>query len=193
MDTFLYFFKHGFYQVLDWNSYSHVIFLIVLLASCTIKYWVKSIYLISIFTICYSLAIFLSGYDLVSIKEMHSKVFISIVLFVMAVTNIFSSGNDLGGMRNKVYFIFAIVLGLLYGLNFIHNFENVLSSNNRFISVLQYGVGIEVGQLIVGVAILLLAFIFQTVFRFSKRDWILILSSIVIGLLIPSLIENKIW
>ncbi|HIC32050.1 MAG TPA: HupE/UreJ family protein, partial [Flavobacteriaceae bacterium] len=38
--------------------------------------------------------------------------------------------------------------------------------------------------------VLFLGYIFQTIFRFSKRDWMMVVSSIVIGLVIPMLINN---
>jgi hypothetical protein len=33
----------------------------------------------------------------------------------------------------------------------------------------------------------------QSIFRFSKRDWILVLSSFVIGVVLPMIIESEIW
>ncbi|MEP6929714.1 MAG: HupE/UreJ family protein, partial [Flavobacterium sp.] len=40
---------------------------------------------------------------------------------------------------------------------------------------------------------LLLSYIVQTVFRFSKRDWALVMSAFIIGVVIPMIIESPIW
>jgi|TARA_B110000977_G_scaffold126191_1_gene161420 hypothetical protein len=53
--------------------------------------------------------------------------------------------------------------------------------------------GIEAAQLVAAVVLLFIGYIFQTIFRFSKRDWTLVISSVVLGLVIPMLITNKIW
>jgi hypothetical protein len=40
---------------------------------------------------------------------------------------------------------------------------------------------------------LLVAYIVQTLFKFSKRDWILMVSAFTVGVIIPILIQNEIW
>ena len=50
----------------------------------------------------------------------------------------------------------------------------------------------EVATIILSV-ILLIGFIMQTFFRFSKRDWIMIISSIVVGIVLPILKNAVFW
>jgi hypothetical protein len=38
-----------------------------------------------------------------------------------------------------------------------------------------------------------LGLVFQNVFKVSKRDWILIISSLVAGITIPMMIERVFW
>ena len=40
---------------------------------------------------------------------------------------------------------------------------------------------------------LIISYIVQTFFRFSKRDWALVLSAFTIGVVLPMLIESEIW
>ena len=65
-------------------------------------------------------------------------------------------------------------------------------AENKLLALLEFALGIEIAQMIVVLIILFLGHVFQNIFRFSKRDWVLVLSSIVIGLVIPILIENDI-
>jgi ABC-type spermidine/putrescine transport system permease subunit II len=59
--------------------------------------------------------------------------------------------------------------------------------------LLEFATGIEVAQIIVVFATLIAAYCAQTLFRFSKRDWTLVMSSFVIGVVLPMIIESKIW
>jgi hypothetical protein len=41
--------------------------------------------------------------------------------------------------------------------------------------------------------VLILAYIIQTFFRFSKRDWVLTASAFIIGVVVPLIVENEFW
>jgi hypothetical protein len=43
------------------------------------------------------------------------------------------------------------------------------------------------------IAVLIVAYLVQSVFKFSRRDWILVGSAFVIGVVMPMIIENEIW
>jgi hypothetical protein len=59
--------------------------------------------------------------------------------------------------------------------------------------LLEFALGIEAAQIIVVLVVLILSFIVQTLFRFNKRDFTLIMSAFVIGVVIPLIIESPIW
>ena len=67
------------------------------------------------------------------------------------------------------------------------------TSESKFLPLLEFALGVEIAQIIVVLIILILGFIFQTLFRFSKRDYILIISSIVIGIVLPILKATIFW
>ena len=56
---------------------------------------------------------------------------------------------------------------------------------STILSILEFSIGVEVGQFIIVLCTLLLSFIFQTIFRFSNRDWVLVISSIILGFILP--------
>ena len=67
------------------------------------------------------------------------------------------------------------------------------NSSEKILPLLEFALGIEAAQVIVVLVVMLLAFIFQNIFRFSKRDWVLVISSIVIGFAIPMLAGSIFW
>ena len=191
MDTFIYFFKYGFFHVLDWNAYDHILFLIVLLVAYTFNDWVQTVYLITLFTIGHSLTLLLSTYNIISVKSNYIQFLIPLTILIVAIYTVFTAGKF--SRKGAFNMIFALFFGLIHGLGFANGFERIVGNNNKFISLLEFGLGIEAAQAVSIIAILFFGLVFQTVFRFSKRDWTLVIASIVIGLVIPMLVANKIW
>jgi hypothetical protein len=59
--------------------------------------------------------------------------------------------------------------------------------------LLEFALGIELGQLLVILVVIILNFIFTGIFRFNKKEWVQIISSIVLGMVIPLLIVRWIF
>ena len=86
------------------------------------------------------------------------------------------------------YFNYGVVLffGLIHGLGFANACERLLGSNDStLLSVIEFAIGIEIGQCYVVLFVLILSFIAQSIFRFSNRDWVLVISSIILGFILP--------
>jgi len=91
-----------------------------------------------------------------------------------------------------IFYIVTIFFGLIHGLGFA-SFFTALGSGNEILPLLEFALGIEAAQIIVVLLLLIIGFIFQTIFRFNKRDWVLVVSSLVIGMVIPMLIDNWVF
>jgi len=91
-----------------------------------------------------------------------------------------------------VPFIFTtFFFGLIHGLGFARHLDMI--SDGSLIFLVEFALGIEIAQVIVVFIVLFLGFLCQTIFRLSRRDWIMVLSAIVIGLVIPMIINNNIF
>ena len=194
MDNFMFFLKEGLFHVLDWNAYDHVLFLIVLVVIYDFKNWQKILWLITLFTIGHTLSLILSAYKIVSISQIWIEFLIPVTIIITALVNVFFAKNATKLAKTNTNLFFALFFGLIHGLGFSGYFKILIgSSSQKLIPLLEFALGIEVAQLIVVIAILLIGLIFQTVFRFPKRDWILIISSVVIGLVLPILKASIFW
>ena len=88
----------------------------------------------------------------------------------------------------------ALFFGVIHGLGFAREFAMVFGdAQNKLLALLEFALGIEIAQVLIVFVILFLGMLFQTLFRFSQRDWVMVLSSIVIGLVIPILLANNIF
>lgn len=192
MSDFWLYFNLGLHHVLDWQAYDHILFLIVLCAAYNFSSWQKILILVTMFTIGHTLSLLLASYNVVSVSSRVIEFLIPITILFTALFNIFTSGKGKKTERSGVLYIITIFFGLIHGMGFA-SFFTTLDSGNSILPLLEFALGIEVAQIIVVIIFLIIAFIFQTIFRFNKRDWVLVISSLVIGMIIPMLIENWIF
>ena len=62
MDAFILYFKMGFYHVLDFSAFDHILFLIVLAVVFNFKQKSKVAWLVTLFTIGHSITLGLSAF-----------------------------------------------------------------------------------------------------------------------------------
>jgi len=194
MDNFVFFLKEGLYHVLDWKAFDHILFLIALAVVYDFKNWKKVLWLISLFTLGHTLSLILAAYKIVSVSADWVEFLIPVTILITAVVNIFYAKTSSKKTKTNINLFFALFFGLIHGLGFSSYFKILIgTSNNKLIPLLEFALGIEIAQIVIVIVILIVGFIFQTFFRFSKRDWILIISSIVIGLVLPILRGAIFW
>jgi len=188
MDQFWFYLKLGLTHVLDLSAYDHILFLIVLTIPYTFGAWKRVIWLVTIFTIGHTLSLILSAYNIVNVNSGLVEFLIPVTILITAIFNVFVAGK--GARKEKYGLVFFITLffGLIHGLGFSNYFMQIVSSKeNKILPLLEFALGIEIAQIIIVLIVLIIGFIIQSVFRFNKKDWITIISSIVIGLVIPML------
>ena len=195
MSDFLLFLQIGLRHVLDSNAYDHVLFLTALVVPYTFKEWKKVITLVSVFTLGHTLALVLAVFELVSIDINMVEFLIPISILFTAIYNLFNAGKVRNKSNITVAVIVTLFFGIIHGLGFSNYFNSILSGtpSDKLLPMLQFAVGIELAQLAVVTTVLIISFVVQNFVRNSKRNWILIASSIIIGVVIPMLIESEIW
>jgi hypothetical protein len=183
--------QYGVNHVLDINGYDHVLFLIVLTIPYLFKDWKRVLVLVSVFTLGHTLSLVLAAYSVVSVNGKLVEFLIPITILIVAVFNVFTAGKNSKTEKLGVLFFSTLFFGLVHGLGFAREFKMMVGhSENKFITLLEFALGIEFAQIIIVFVVLFIGFLMQTVFRFSKRDWIMVVSAIVIGLVIPMILNS---
>ena len=191
MEDFLFNVSYGLNHVLDINGYDHVLFLMVLAVPYAFKDWRPVLILVSLFTLGHTLSLFLAAYKIVSINGKLVEFLIPITILLAAGYNVFTAGKPVKRQGINLLMFSAMFFGLIHGLGFAREFRMFIGqTEEKLVPLLEFALGIEIAQVIIVFVVLFLGFLFQTLFRFSKRDWILVLSSIVIGLVLPMIIES---
>ncbi len=192
LDDFLFNLQYGINHVLDINAYDHVLFLIVLTVPYMFKDWKRVLLLVSVFTLGHTLSLVLAAYDIVSVNGKLIEFLIPVTILVAALFNVFTSGKGAQKEKVGILFITTLFFGLIHGLGFAREFKMLVGqSENKLATLLEFALGIEVAQVIIVFTVLFLGFLCQTIFRFSKRDWIMVISAIVVGLVIPMLLNSE--
>jgi len=186
--------EYGMNHVLDIQAYDHVLFLIVLTIPYIFKDWKRVFLLVSVFTIGHTVSLALAAYGIISISSELVEFLIPVTILIVALFNVFTAGKGAQKEKIGVLFISTLFFGLIHGLGFASEFKMFVgSTDSKLIPLLEFALGIEIAQIIIVFVVLFLGFLFQTIFRFSKRDWIMVVSSIVVGLVIPMLLSSNIW
>ena len=194
MSEFWIYFQIGLRHVLDINGYDHLLFLTALTVPYNFRDWRKVLLMISVFTAGHTLALLLSVFGILTMKGNLVEFLIPLTILIASVYGIFTAGKSAKTDKGAAVFI-TLFFGIIHGLGFSNYFNSILSGKpgDKLIPLLEFALGIEVAQIIVVVLVLILAYIVQTFFRFSKRDWVLVTSAFVAGVVLPMIINNEIW
>ncbi len=191
LENFWFNVKIGINHILDVNGYDHLLFLIVLVVPYVFKDWKRVLILVSLFTIGHTASLFLGAYDVVTVNSKLVEFLIPITILITAIYNVFTAGKKDRSHKIGPLSISALFFGLIHGLGFAREAKMIADGSWSFL--LEFALGIEIAQVIVVFLVVFLGFLCQTIFRFSRRDWIMVLSSIVIGFVIPMIIQSDLF
>jgi cytochrome bd-type quinol oxidase subunit 2 len=195
MQEFWVYFNIGLKHVLDINGYDHVLFLIALCVPYAFKDWKRVLLLVTLFTIGHTISLILSVYGVIQVKVNLVEFLIPITILVTALFHLFTAGKS--SKKESISFVASVTLffGIIHGLGFSNYFKSILpgSSSDKLLPLLEFALGIEAAQIIVVIIVLIISYMVQTVFRFSKRDWTLVASAFVCGVVLPMIMESEIW
>lgn len=195
MSDFWLYFNIGLTHVLDIKGYDHVLFLTALTVPYTFKHWRTLLVLLTLFTVGHTFSLILAVYGVISIQAEIIEFLIPVTILAAAVYNFFRPNK--GGKKDNINVAAfgTLFFGIIHGLGFSNYFRIVLDANadDKLLPLLEFALGIEAAQIIVVFAVLILAWIMQNFFRVSQRDWVLVTSAFIAGVIVPMIIDSEIW
>jgi hypothetical protein len=195
MSEFWIYLQLGLTHVLDFKGYDHMLFLAALTVPYTFKDWKKLLLLVSIFTLGHTTALLLSVYGVLTIKTEIVEFLIPVTILITALYTLFTAGKPDKLDKAGATVLITAFFGVIHGHGFANDFIAILggTANDKLLPLLEFALGIECAQVVVILIVLILAYIAQNFFRFSKRDWALVMSAFVVGVVLPMVVGNKIW
>lgn len=190
MSNFNAYLQLGWEHILDIEGYDHMLFLVALLALYTIRQWKPVLILITAFTIGHSITLLLAGLRGPMIDG-------DLVEFLIPVTILITvTGNLL--LANKIQqkgfgwrYAMAGFFGLIHGMGFSNFFNELMGPEAEIVTpLLAFNLGIELGQIVFVLILLIIQFLLINFTRMQTRSWNLVLSGAAGGVALTLLIET---
>jgi hypothetical protein len=194
MSQFELYFQLGKDHILDYkNGYDHILFVVALCALYLMRDWKKVLILVTAFTIGHSITLALSTLSVISISQKLIEFLIPVTIFITAISNIFRS-TEPSDRTTYINYGYALFFGLVHGLGFSNYLKAMLGKDRGIVSQLfAFNIGLELGQIIIVSIFLILSFILVDLFTVNRRDWKLVLSSVIAGMALLLMKDKIFW
>ena len=168
--TFLFYFRFGLTHILDWAALDHILFLVALCAIYTLLDWRKVLLLVTAFTIGHCISLVVAGMDWLRLPAIWIESLLPATIMISALYNLVWRKEE---NSNQLY-LMALVFGLIHGLGFSNTFRSMLFADeqaNLWQYLLAFNLGVEVGQVVIVLLILGLAYVVLELFQLKRIWW----------------------
>lgn len=183
----------GFDHISDPKAYDHIVFLVALCAAYRPEEWKKILILVTAFTIGHSLTLALAVLDVIRFPAKVIELLIPVTILITAIVNVLpqsrEGSNSFKGINPS--YPFALFFGLIHGMGFSNFLRSALMPGQEGDLVGQlfaFNLGIELGQLLIVVLIMGMAFIALRLLKVSPRAWNQFVSGAAAGISVSLLI-----
>jgi hypothetical protein len=193
MNQFQLYFQLGIQHILDLDGFDHILFVIALCAIYLGRDWKKIIILVTAFTVGHSITLALATLNVLKVNAELIEFLIPVTIAITALSNIFKPKPS-NGRGVQLNYFFALIFGLIHGLGFSNYLRSLLGKEaSIFQPLLAFNLGLEVGQLVIVGLFLLSSMMLVGVIGINRKDWTLVISSIVLGMALMMILETKFW
>ena len=190
MHPFEFYLKLGFEHIANLNGYDHILFLVVLCAVYQISQWRNILILVTAFTIGHSITLFIVSLDFFSIPSRIIKLLIPLTILITSLQNVINIKQIENSSRMGKNYFMALFFGLIHGMDFSNYFKALIMSPDEIvIPLLGFNIGIELGQLLIVLFIVLISFVFLNIIKIKHLKWNLFISGAAFGISLISIME----
>jgi hypothetical protein len=180
----------GFNHIANLSGMDHILFVAALCIRYQLSDWKKWLILVTAFTIGHSVTLVLSVFNYLDFATNWIEFLIPVTILITSISNMFVKKFTFNTKFPVIYF-FALFFGLIHGLGFSFYLKSLLGlQQNIAPALLAFNVGLEIGQILIVMAILVISFIFVTLLKAPRRDFILIVSGGILTLSLQMAIER---
>ncbi|MFD2718078.1 HupE/UreJ family protein [Hymenobacter monticola] len=196
MSVFQTYLQLGFLHICTPRAADHLTFLLALCAPYVLNDWRRVLALVTSFTVGHSLTLALATLGVVAFKPAVIEALIPITIMTTALVNLRGAGR-LITRRMPIFAAapnaLALGFGLIHGLGFSSYLKSLLGANSRPVEELfAFNIGVELGQVLIVSAILLLGALLLGSLRVARRDWLLTTSGAALGIATVLLLQ-QLW
>ena len=192
MEVFKIYFTEGWNHIMSSDALDHQLFILSLAALFLSKDWRRVLVLVTAFTIGHSLTLALSVYDVIRFSIAWVEFLIPITILLTAIYDLrYLNISKIEGRNIQFNYIIALSFGLVHGMGFANSIRQMLASDQTIgIPLLSFNIGLEVGQIVLILLILLIAQLLVVNVKLPRKYWILLLSVIPLILSLRMALER---
>jgi hypothetical protein len=191
MSLFELYFTLGLQHIADLKGYDHILFILILCAVYSFKEWKRVLILVTAFTIGHSLTLALATLKLVKVDGDLIEFLIPLTIFITALFNVVNRSQRVSALQHYMKYGAALFFGLIHGLGFSNYLRSLLGEESGMVLPLfSFNVGIEAGQIIIVVIIMLLTRAVVDLLKMPAREWHLLLSGAGLGISLVLMAER---
>jgi len=189
MRDFGFFFRLGWEHIISANALDHQLFIAALAAIYLLQDWRQVLILVTAFTVGHSLTLALSVLDIVRFPSNWVEFLIPVTIVITAFSNLFQ--KKFTSRSVSINYFLALFFGLIHGMGFANTLRFMLAKDqNLGWNLLGFNLGLEVGQIVVVMMILLIAHVIVNLIRVKRKEWVIFLSALVLGLAFKIAVER---
>ena len=180
----------GFNHIANLSGMDHILFVTALCIRYQLSDWKKWLILVTAFTIGHSVTLVLSVFNYLDFSTNWIEFLIPVTILITSISNMFVKKFSFNTKFPVIYF-FALFFGLVHGLGFSFYLKSLLGMQQNIApALLAFNLGLEIGQILIVMAILVISFIFVTLLKAPRRDFILIVSGGILAVSLQMAIER---
>ena len=189
MRDFGFYFRLGWEHIISANALDHQLFIAALAAIYLVQDWRQVLILVTAFTIGHSLTLALSVLDIVRFPSKWVEFLIPVTIVTTAFSNLFQ--KKFTSRSVSINYFLALFFGLIHGMGFANTLRFILAKDqNLGWGLLGFNLGLEVGQIVVVMIVLLIAHVMVNLIRIKRKEWVIFLSALVLGLAFKIAVER---
>lgn len=189
MGDFAFYFKWGWDHIIGKDALDHQLFILALTAIYIIKDWKQVLILVTAFTIGHSITLFLSVKNWISLPSDWVEFLIPCTIVITALLNL--RQKDFTPHTVRINYFLALFFGLVHGMGFANALRFALAADqNLGWSLFGFNVGLEAGQVVVVVAVLLLTELVVRLLAVNRREWVIFASGSVFAIALKMALER---
>lgn len=170
MNDFQFWFVNGFWHILDFSGYDHMLFLLALTGLYEVKEWKKLLILVTAFTIGHSITLMLSTLEILAFSSDWVEMLIPLTIMTTCYQNVFPIQEAPTEHFSANYWI-ALIFGFIHGLGFSTQLKMLLGRQEQIaFELLSFNVGIEGGQVLFILIILTIKGLLTGFAQFNKKN-----------------------
>lgn len=189
MNDFCFYFSIGWHHILTIEALDHILFIAALAAIYLLRDWKQVLILVTAFTAGHTLTLVLSTRQWLQVDDHLVEFLIPCTIVLTALSNLFQKSFSQTALR--VNYALALFFGLVHGLAFANTLRMILASDQSFaFSMFSFSLGLESGQILVVLLILLLSQFFIRLLNVDRRHWVIFVSAAVFSVALQMALQR---